>query len=171
MSAAITKLLSECSAAGVELFLAHGRLRYRAQPGAYTEDLRQRVAVHRDAVIAALTSRPVTLDLTLAAVTAGLPITAEQFRSFLSQEDLADIAAGLIPVECLRAYAERFSKRPPVAVDNDRVRCADCAHFERIDRPHVEGSVRTSRPRWRASHEQAGNPPAGHPRKTIAKAT
>src|SRR5437764_5127530 len=79
-------------------------------------------------------SKPVPLDLTLAA--AGLPITAEQFRFFLSQDDLADIAAGLIPVECLRAYAERFSKRLPVAVDDDRVWCAGCAHFERLDRPH-----------------------------------
>jgi hypothetical protein len=61
---AVTDLLSECSAAGVKLFLDKGRLRYRAQPGAYTEDLRQRVAVHRDAVVAALASRPVTLDLT-----------------------------------------------------------------------------------------------------------
>ena len=63
MSAALD-LLSECSAAGVKLFLDNGRLRYRAQPGAYTEDLRQRVAVHRDAVIAALEGRSVTLDLT-----------------------------------------------------------------------------------------------------------
>jgi hypothetical protein len=51
-------------------------------------------------------SKPVPLDLTLAAATAGLPITAEQFRFSLSQDDLADIAAELIPVECLRAYAE-----------------------------------------------------------------
>ena len=54
---------------------------------------------------------PVPLDLTLAAATTGLPITAGQFRFFLSQDDLTDIAAGLIPVECLRAYAELFSKR------------------------------------------------------------
>jgi hypothetical protein len=184
----VIDLLKECTAAGVELYLDTGRLRYRAQPGAYTEELRQGVAVHRDAVVAELASRPVTLDLTredccqeallpeakarrfkvtltsgkvllhsapsgltrreaielskewgevaecvpiaceegpsgkdvmatpvpldltLAAATAGLPITAEQFRSFLSQEDLADIAAGLIPGACLRAYAERFSK-------------------------------------------------------------
>src|SRR5437868_4371853 len=35
------------------------------------------------------------------------------------------------------AYAERFSKRLPVAVDDDRVCCAGCAHFERLDRPHM----------------------------------
>jgi hypothetical protein len=80
---------------------------------------------------------PVPLDLTLAAATAGLPITAEQFRSFLSQEDLADIAAGLIPVECLCAYAERFLKRLPAPPAGTLVRCADCAHFERIDHPHA----------------------------------
>jgi hypothetical protein len=60
---AVTDLLEECGAAGVELYLDNSRLRYRSQPGAYTEDLRQRVAVHRDALIAALASRPVTLDL------------------------------------------------------------------------------------------------------------
>jgi hypothetical protein len=80
---------------------------------------------------------PVPLDLTLAAATAGLPITAEQFRIDLSQDDLADIAAGLIPVECLRAYAERFSKRPPTPPAGALVRCGDCQHFQRIDHPHT----------------------------------
>jgi hypothetical protein len=82
-------------------------------------------------------SKPVPLDLALARATAGLPIIAEQFRFFLSQDDLADIAAGLIPVECLRAYAERFSKRLPTPPAGALVRCADCAHFERIDHPHT----------------------------------
>jgi hypothetical protein len=71
----------------------------------------------------------VSLDLALAAATAGLPITAEQFCFFLSQDDLADITAGLIPVETLRAYAELFSKRlAPAAADDDWVRCCDCAN-------------------------------------------
>lgn len=75
--------------------------------------------------------KPVSLDLALAAATAGLSITAEQFRFFLSQDNLADITAGLIPVETLRAYAEVFSKRLSVAVDDDRVRCCDCANLTR----------------------------------------
>ena len=82
-------------------------------------------------------SAPAPLDITLEAATAGLPITAEQFRAFLSQADLADIGAGFIPVECLRAYAERFSKRLPPPPAGALVRCADCAHFERIDHPHM----------------------------------
>ncbi len=82
-------------------------------------------------------SKPVTLDLTLVAATAGLPITVEQFRIDLSQDDLADIAAGLIPVECLRSYAERFSKRLPTPLAGALVRCDDCQHFERIDHPHT----------------------------------
>ena len=82
-------------------------------------------------------SKPVTLDLTLVAATAGLPITVEQFRTDLSQDDLADIAAGLIPVECLRSYAERFSKRLPTPPAGALVRCDDCQHFERIDHPHT----------------------------------
>ena len=63
---AVTDLINECTDARVDLFLDNGRLRYRSQPGAYTEDLRQRVAVHRDAVIAALDQREV-----LAAVKGG----------------------------------------------------------------------------------------------------
>jgi hypothetical protein len=47
-------LLSECSAAGVELHLDNGRLRYRARAGAYTEALRQKVAAHKAALIALL---------------------------------------------------------------------------------------------------------------------
>jgi hypothetical protein len=53
MSAALD-LLSECSAAGVELYLDTGRLRYRARVGAYTEVLRQKVAAHKAALIALL---------------------------------------------------------------------------------------------------------------------
>jgi hypothetical protein len=71
---AVTDLLSECSAAGVKLFLDNGRLRYRAQPGAYTEDLRQRVAVHRDAVIAAL-AKPGPVDRGVEAPQAGAAAT------------------------------------------------------------------------------------------------
>jgi hypothetical protein len=70
-------------------------------------------------------SKPVPLDLTLSAATAGLPITAEQFRIDLSQDDLADIAAGFIPVECLRAYAERFAKRLPTPPAGALVCCAE----------------------------------------------
>jgi TubC N-terminal docking domain len=51
MSAAL-RLLSECSAAGVELYLDNGRLRYRARVGIYTEALRQKVAAHKSELIA-----------------------------------------------------------------------------------------------------------------------
>jgi hypothetical protein len=71
------------------------------------------------------------------------------FRALLNDEDLADIAAGLIPVECLRAYAERFSKRlAPAAVDNDRVRCGDCQHFQRIDHSHTGRCARGHGRHW-----------------------
>jgi hypothetical protein len=53
MSAAL-RLLSECTAAGVELYLDNGRLRYRARAGVYTEALRQKVAAHKTALIALL---------------------------------------------------------------------------------------------------------------------
>lgn len=51
---AVTDLLSECKAAGVELYLDTGRLRYRARAGVYTEALRQKVAAHKAALIALL---------------------------------------------------------------------------------------------------------------------
>jgi tubulysin polyketide synthase-like protein len=59
-------LLSECSAAGVELFMDNGRLRYRAQPGAYTDDLKRQVAACREELIAELAQQTahVTPDLT-----------------------------------------------------------------------------------------------------------
>src|SRR5918996_6301819 len=56
MTAAVD-ILSESKAAGVELYLDNGRLRYRAQPGAYTEGLRQKVATCRDEIIAELSSQ------------------------------------------------------------------------------------------------------------------
>ena len=80
---AVTDLLSECSAAGVKLFLDNGRLRYRAQPGAYTEDLRQRVAVHRDAVIAAL-AKPGPVDRGVEAPQAGAAATPVHGQAALS---------------------------------------------------------------------------------------
>jgi hypothetical protein len=67
----------------------------------------------------------------------GTGLSPDTFRALFNDDDLADIAAGLIPVECLRAYAERFSKRLPTPPAGTLVRCADCAHFERIDHPHM----------------------------------
>jgi hypothetical protein len=93
-------------------------------------------------------SKPVPLDLTLAAATAGLPITAEQFRSFLSQDDLADIATGLIPSRTLQAYAESFAKRLPPPPAGAPVCCADCAHFERMDHPHMGGCAQGHGRHW-----------------------
>lgn len=80
---------------------------------------------------------PIPLERALAEVTAGLLITVEHFRAELSQEDLADIEAGLIPIETLRAYAQLFSRRRPPPPAAEGVRCADCQHFERIDHPHM----------------------------------
>src|SRR5918992_3710848 len=54
---AVTDLLSECSAAGVELYLDNGRLRYRARVGVYTEALRRKVAAHKSELIALIQAR------------------------------------------------------------------------------------------------------------------
>ena len=59
MSAAVA-LLQGCEVAGIELFLDNGRLRYRAQPGAYTEDLKQRVGAHKAEIVAELSSQAAT---------------------------------------------------------------------------------------------------------------
>ena len=63
---AVTDLLSECSAAGVELYLDNDRLRYRARAGVYTEALRRKVAACREELIAELAQQTthVTPDLT-----------------------------------------------------------------------------------------------------------
>jgi hypothetical protein len=204
-------LLSECGAAGVELYLDTGRLRYRARAGVYTEALRQKVAAYKTELIAELAQQTahVTPDLThedrcqealpesakarrfkvtltsgqvllhsrpggltrgeaielskdwgevaecvpcppaeiseaqksvgdtLIEACQGTGLDPGAFRALLNDEDLADIAAGLIPVECLRAYAGRFSKRLSTPPAGALVCCADCAHFERIDHPHT----------------------------------
>ena len=140
----LTETETGVSACRFKVTLASGKVLLHSRPGGLTRQ--EAIELSKDwgevaECVPVLTqlevSKPAPLDLTLAAVTAGLPITAEQFRSFLSQDDLADIAAGLIPVECLRAYAERFSKRLPTPPAGALVCCADCAHFERIDHPHT----------------------------------
>jgi hypothetical protein len=41
----------------------------------------------------------------------GLPLSPDRFMSEMSAEDVADIEAGHIPLETLRAYAESISMR------------------------------------------------------------
>lgn len=52
-----TDVIGTLAHAGVTLFLEGGELRFRAKRGAYTDNLRQLVAAHRDAVMAVL-ARP-----------------------------------------------------------------------------------------------------------------
>ena len=52
------QLLNELAAAGVYLYVDGDRLRYRARSGEYSEEMRGRVAEHRGALIALLTSVP-----------------------------------------------------------------------------------------------------------------
>ena len=136
-------IIEEVKARRFKVTLTNGRVLLHSRPGGLTRQ--EAIALSTDwgevaecvPVLTQEVIKPVSLDLTLAAATAGLPITVDQFHSFLSQEDLADIGAGFIPVETLRAYAGVFSKQlppPPVAA---LVRCADCAHFERLDHPHT----------------------------------
>jgi hypothetical protein len=75
-------------------------------------------------------AQPVSLSLALVMACTGFPLTPEQFQAELDADDFTDIESGLIPLETLRAYAEAFSKRlEPVAEDDDRVRCTDCANL------------------------------------------
>lgn len=67
----------------------------------------------------------------------GMGLGPDTFRALLDDDDLADIAAGLIPPRTLQAYAESLAKRLPPPPADAWVCCADCAHFERIDHPHT----------------------------------
>jgi hypothetical protein len=67
----------------------------------------------------------------------GTSLGPDTFRALLDDDDLADIAEGLIPPRTLQAYAESFAKRLPPPPTDALVCCADCVHFERIDRPHI----------------------------------
>lgn len=50
-------------------------------------------------------------DTIIAAAVDGLPITASEFRAWLNPDDLADIAAGRIPVDTVRGYAGEFARQ------------------------------------------------------------
>jgi hypothetical protein len=52
----VADLLTVFRARGVEVFVAEGRLRYRAPVGALTEDLRAAAAAHRAELLALLTA-------------------------------------------------------------------------------------------------------------------
>lgn len=79
-------------------------------------DLLVKVKAHKPEVLAALAETPkhcppVPLHEALARVCQGVEgITAAEFRSLLSPEDIADIEASDIPVLTLHAYARSFAE-------------------------------------------------------------
>lgn len=114
----LSTVLERCALAGIRLWLEGPALRYDAPKGAMTEELAADIKADMHAILAKLAAAaagqppaPVNLDEVLAAACAGVEgITPEVFRSLLSPEDLADIEAGDIRVETLRAYALSFAE-------------------------------------------------------------
>lgn len=53
------------------------------------------------------------VDAVIAEAVSGLPITGAEFRVWCDPDDLADIAAGLIPVATVRAYAQELVRQGP----------------------------------------------------------
>jgi hypothetical protein len=110
-------------------------------------DLRQRVAVHRDAVIAALASGSVTLDLTREDHRKeALPESAKARRFKVTLKSggvlLHSAPSGLTrreAIELSKDWGEVAECVPAeeAPVTTPAVICGDCQHFQRIDHPHL----------------------------------
>jgi hypothetical protein len=111
-----TDILAELRAAGIALSVDGGNL-VATPKAALTDELRSLIRDHKAELVAELAAPgellkprgPVNPHEVLAAACDGVGIAPEVFRSLLSHEDLDDIAAGDIPVETLRAYAQAFA--------------------------------------------------------------
>lgn len=101
--AMLTHALAMANANGVVLWNEGAAIRYRGSREA-VERLLPTLKVHKQALIALLeTITEACHDVE--------GITPEQFLSLLNEDDMREIAAGLIPAEpTLRAYAESFAK-------------------------------------------------------------
>lgn len=113
MTAALD-LIHRCQSAGIRLMADGDRLKVDAPKGTLTPDLLADLRAAKPNLLQALAANDTRQDVTavLSAACAGL-IDPERFRLALSPEDIEDIAAGAIPVETLRAYAELFASGRP----------------------------------------------------------
>ncbi len=91
------ELLEAIQARGAELVPAGERLRVRA-PEPLPEDLMGELRRHRDELLRLLT--------VLADACRDLPLSPQELRARLAPEGLADLAAGRIDAETLRAFAD-----------------------------------------------------------------
>lgn len=95
-------ILTRAKDAGVTLWVESGALRYRGdrdRVDAILPDLR----AHKPEIIR-------TLDIVTRACN-GLPLPPDRFMAEMSEADIADIEAGEIPLETLKAYAESIATR------------------------------------------------------------
>lgn len=80
---------------------------------AITDQTRALIRNHKTELLAQLAANDpasvVDVDGRIQAACAGLPITPERLRGFLSSEDLDDIRSGDLTAEGLRAYAELWA--------------------------------------------------------------
>jgi tubulysin polyketide synthase-like protein len=157
---AVIDLLSECSAAGVKLFLDNGRLRYRARAGVYTEEIKQKVAAYKTELIAELSRRlpPATLDLTREDHRQeALPPEAKARRFKVTLKSggvlLHSRPGGLTrqeAIELSKDWGEVAECVPAeeAPVTTPPVICGHCQHFQRIDHPHTGGCAQGHGRHW-----------------------
>lgn len=135
-------IVDEAKSAGVLLLPDGGSLRCRG-PRSAVAALLPSLRQHKQAVLevlgSALTESVVNVDRVIEEAVRDIQgITVSQFRSLLSDHDLADIAEGVRPVEslthCARLFADdiqagRLKFLTPTPADPITVCCADCRHF------------------------------------------
>jgi len=83
-----------------------GKLRYEAPAGRLTPELRAALSAHKAGILAALAAEGVAEDLRL-----NLPGISPELAARLSPEDLADIAAGDIPLGTVQAFEQAATAR------------------------------------------------------------
>ena len=112
-----------------------------------TDDLRQEIRLHKPEIIQLLSANQEYYRLTdsevaelLQKVCKGIKLDPQQFWSFLDESDIADIRAGAISLDHLRAFAASWARYPelvpigniksfPALNEAEPVRCVNCKHF------------------------------------------
>lgn len=141
-----TQIIEYAESAGMKLVTdGHKITVYNADR--LTDDLRQEIRLHKPEIIRLLSANDDRLtnseiaDL-LREACSGIEIDPQQFWAFLDESDIADIRAGAVTLENLKAFARSWARYPelvpigntrpfPALKEAEPVRCINCTHFAR----------------------------------------
>lgn len=140
------KIIEYAKSAGMRLEVKGPKLMVY-NPENLTDELRQEIRLHKPEIIRLLSANddrltnPEITDL-LRESCSGIKLDPHQFWSFLDESDIADIRAGAVTLENLKAFARSWARYPElVPIGNTRpfpafkeaepVWCINCTHFSR----------------------------------------